>query len=691
MAQTQPAAPQLTFLDQFEKDYRTILLIPDPLPNVERVLTSPNLNKLWDTGRLTQAIRRSNPNATIPSLQAVWAIVLQNSRWVPSEVAIGLPDAAWGDFDHLMRGMLLFNMQMFARNAATPAERDQMQKDLAAEMSQVRMPAMRVWVNFRAEEDAASLFSLIADQIKNFAASSPMLKVQSTETALQMSLSFADMLPNRAQQMDALSGMGLITGPTDANAGALADALVKMRFDASIERRGSGLRVTLGQSKQGQPLTAADLGTMFAQDPRTILFTVWDIEKLIKASAGWDAMVQKWAGTSIGKAAAQSQAREFMSSLTLMARQLETAAPRGASRMWGTDNGMQFRLLQEGADPAEALAQSPLLHFIPAGAEAFSADTFASLSARFAVMMEQLELRMSQQEAQERSRKSRPGQPPPSDDNVPHMTEAYQKHFARFRQFVTGEGVSFFKPGFAMVFGSQGVVKAIEIESAADPKERFVGSNLPMIEFAMIGVPRTSEQGEQYAQQVYDTLVEGIVSVVNANRGGKPPVAKPAGSQVVPTDLGLGVKTFTFNTGWMTDLASDLKFKIEGDLRPHYFVHDGTLVFSTSPRLSKQMLDAARANQAVQLPPPPAEQQGPVIGYGKLDGKLGAAMVSDIGVWVSAMMQQLEPGAGAAKAHDFADFTAGVADYIALIDRSEWRAWQKGDRRTSSGGITFVP
>src|SRR5207237_9809962 len=116
--------------------------------------------------------------------------------------------------------------------------------------------------------------------------------------------------------------------------------------------------------------------------------------------------------------------------------------------------------------------------------------------------------------------------------DVPHMTEAYQKHFARFRQFVTREGVSFFKPGFGMVFGSQGVVKKIEIGSATDPKDRFVGANLPMIGFAMLGVPNTSEQGWQYAQQVYDALVDGIVSVVNENRGGKPPVAKPAGSQV---------------------------------------------------------------------------------------------------------------------------------------------------------------
>src|SRR5207248_3272266 len=142
-------------------------------------------------------------------------------------------------------------------------------------------------------------------------------------------------------------------------------------------------------------------------------------------------------------------------------------------RMWGTDNGMDFSLLQEGAGPVEPLAQSPVLHFIPAGAEAFSADMFAGVSARFAALVQEMELRVSQQEAQERGRKRTPGQPgaPAGAEDEPKISEAYQKHFARFRQFVTADAVRYFKPGFAMVFGSQGVVKKIEIGSASDAKD----------------------------------------------------------------------------------------------------------------------------------------------------------------------------------------------------------------------------
>src|SRR5439155_21618407 len=126
-------------------------------------------------------------------------------------------------------------------------------------------------------------------------------------------------------------------------------------------------------------MTAADLGPMYAADPRTIAFTRWDIRTLTQAARGWDAMVQKWSTTSIGRAAANSQAKEFANSLKLMARQLEAASPQGASRMWGTENGMEFRLLQQGAEAAETLAQSPALRFIPASAQAFYADPVASL------------------------------------------------------------------------------------------------------------------------------------------------------------------------------------------------------------------------------------------------------------------------------------------------------------------------
>jgi hypothetical protein len=54
-------------------------------------------------------------------------------------------------------------------------------------------------------------------------------------------------------------------------------------------------------------------------------------------------------------------------------------------------------------------------------------------------------------------------------------------------------------------------------------------------------------------------------------------------------------------------------------------------------------------------------------------------------------MKQFQPAGQADKARDVADIVGGIADYLALIDRSEWRASQKDDRRMSSGGITFVP
>src|SRR5439155_22677166 len=126
--------------------------------------------------------------------------------------------------------------------------------------------------------------------------------------------------------------------------------------------------------------------------------------------------------------------------------------------------------------------------------------------------------------------------------------------------------------------------------------------------------------------------------------GSKPLITRPAGAQVSQSDLGLGVKTFTFNTQWLSDLAKDdLKFDLEGDLQPHYFDHEGTLVYSTSPRLSKQMLDAARNKQSLQLPAATSEQQGPLIGYGKFEGKLGATIINDVGVWADAVMKQYKP------------------------------------------------
>ena len=96
-APAQPAAPATRaagFAGEFAAGYTTLMAIPDPLPRVQRLLTSPRLGQIWNNGLLAQAIRKHDPTVAIPDLQAVWMIILRNARWVPSEMAVGLAAAA---------------------------------------------------------------------------------------------------------------------------------------------------------------------------------------------------------------------------------------------------------------------------------------------------------------------------------------------------------------------------------------------------------------------------------------------------------------------------------------------------------------------------------------------------------------------------------------------------------------------
>jgi hypothetical protein len=303
---------------------------------------------------------------------------------------------------------------------------------------------------------------------------------------------------------------------------------------------------------------------------------------------------------------------------------------------------------------------------------------------------------MQEQATQERARASaamRAGnyQPP----IMQPVIDGWHKHFASLRRFIDTDSLNWFKPGLAVVYGSKGVVRKLEVRSMTDPRDQFIGRDLPMLEFALLTTPVDAQRGEQYMQQFYAKLAEGIVSAVNENRAaGQAPIEPPAGTLVAKQDLEVGVPVWTFDTAWLKQMASTVQFGVEGDLVPHYFMHDGVLVFSTSPRLSKQLLESARSGNVFKLPPP-AGTQGQLTGAGQFDGKLGAAIFDTAAVWFDALVTQLVPPPAAATTQDknlrhVGDIFRGIGEYFALIDHSSWEIWQDGSTGHTSGEMTFV-
>lgn len=679
-------APAPDYLQHFSKDYRTLAVIPDPLPNLQRVLTNPRLGQIWREGKLTTFMRKHRPQDVLPSLDAVWMMVLQNHRWVPSEIVMGMPETAWRDFDHVARLAIIATIFQ-AADQDTEGQKliPKLQDQLLAEMKDLHLPPVRIWVKFRAEEDCTSLFELISEFALGWRDNPDFpLDVQADETSLRVVMDTAKVLPTKEDRVGTLNDFDLITGDDDPKTDALTDALAKLKFEASLERHGDGLLLTFGRTPKGAALTTADLGPLHVNDDRTVFFGTWDIRSLVTSLKGLNTLWQEWADSELGETLVAFDEEDFGGDLRAMARQLDSIPPVGASRLWGDDNAIRFRMLQEHAPQTPALVTSPVAALIPADIEGVGADTVSTLAERVAGSLGQFEVKLAQQEVRQAIR---------GQTQAEEIAKAYYESFDPLRQFINHESQAMFKPGVAFLYGGTSMITRATIGPSKNPRDHITVKNLPVIGVAAIAAPATEQQGTQYIQRLYGESVKGTFDATEQFRKNKDAAAPAIDTLTKQEDLGLGVPTWTFDLAWLKTIAPDFTYEIEGDVRPHYFMHEGALVFSTSPKLSQRMLAAARARKTLNLAG--EAQNGTLVAYGHAPGSLMVRLFDDIAKWVDEVVKSdlAPPATKRARPtdDDTRDMISGMGEFFGLIEKIHWKTIQSGDQRNTDGGVTFTP
>ena len=683
MAQTAPAvAAQGSVLAEFEQEYKTIAVIPDPLPHVERVLKAPAFHRVWNTGKLLNFIRKSDPRTVIPSPQVMWFMILQNQRWVPNEIAIGMHDLAMADVDHLFRTILLSRLADAAATIKDEKALATLRQQITAELKVLRIPPMRIWVRFRDEQDAAALFGLVSGQVQGLAAAQVLpfpLNVKADEKSLCISLSVAESFPDRNVRLSMLEHLGWISGADDKNAAEMEQALAGLRVDVSLELRGEGLRLTLGQSPPGAAMAVADLGPLYkAGVPNTIMFASWDISKLITGGEGWVKILDQWQKTPVGKAMAERDEEDFAGDLRMMARQLKSLGAAGSMRAWAGEAAVDFEMQELGVPAASPLKQSPIMKLIPADASSFMADTVTTLAERISSSISEGEGRLAM-----RSLPADFGARTPQAVEASKVSAVYYESFAALRQFIHQDALNWFAPGTAFVFGGEGKIRRVDFTQPDDTTPLLTMRDLPVPEVAILGIVTDKQPQGEYVRRIYDAIEQGARAAAGDGKVQSLP-------NVVEADLGLGVKTYVLTAPWLADIKA-VRINIESDVRPHYFVHEGVLVFSTSPRLSKRMLDASRGNQSVAIPAAPLTpmQQGQLVELGRFNGQLFVSLFDQLAVWIEQSQGGVPPARPQRDA-EISDILHGMGEFVALIDRFQWQAWQQDRTRTTRGDVTFA-
>lgn len=708
-AQTKAATAPTTapiYLEQFDRGYSTLIVIPDPLPNVGRVLTHPPLQRLWNQGKLTSFIRREQKVA-LPNLHAVWFMVLQNQRWVPGEIVFGMRDSTMQSFGQLFEFMYVSELLSAALELEAQEEIPQLQRELLATLRQFEMPTLRVWVRLRDDADADALFEMVAENAPALLADSP-LTVEVDERAVRVRFDAGTYFAEPEMRLIFLESMGWISGEDDPNGAALAEALANVATSAVLERRGGGLRLTIGDSPAAEPIMPHDLGPLFSADDRTIAFMTWDIRKLVDGSAEWVRLLDAWQDTPVGEAAATADEQDLFGDMRSMARQLRQIGALGAMRAWSGEDRIVFRAQQADPPAAPALADSPVKRFIPAGAEAFAIDTVSTLSERVSGTFSDFEGRLAIQEMKSVNRPERAAQ-------IKRIIDAYYGPFDPLRQFVLHESLDWFRPGFGWVLGTGGTITRLDVRWKDEAPVTL--NNLPVPEFALLGVPMDASRGGDYFRRFYDHFVAGLIRAIADGRGDAPPagVDPKERTHVKAIDLGLGVATFGFDGAWIYELDDKevnqrLTITIEGDMRPHYFMRDGVLVFSTSPRLSKRLLAASRVaplTLPAQDDADPTDGPGTLVGFGHLSGGVFKAYFDIVGTWMTTVSSRPRPATAASRpqparagakgpatrpfdATEFVTVFEGLGEFVGLVQTVDWRSHQSADKRDTHGEVLFA-
>lgn len=691
------AADDAGFAGQFHADDHTFFVIEDPLLHLKALLTSETLRHACARGSLGEMMHDRAGQLIDPVTG--WDWIKTNQRWIPRQIAVGISDAGMEDLDHLTRLIAIAELLeggMSAKAdgvAAAKAELASLRKSALAELKQIRMPRMRIYVRFRQAEDAAALLEMVKLQIQDIDPKDlpAGVKIDRTERSVTAKFTLKDFFTTDEAISAALDSLGLVDADDEAGEKELIAAVRRLEAEATLELAGTGLLLTLGPvsagGQTGLPARVANLPAAVGKaDVATLAWSRWDARKMKEILAGWTKLHERWA-KSASYAAASRLPDHAAGNLTVdnlqdVAVTMASVSNAGALRLWADpgDSAIRLATLDEGTAPAADLSKHAVSRFVPADAEAFQIDTTTSLGDKVSDWLMQVESRMAMQSLRGEMKGGNPA--------AGVMESGYYTHFAKFRELVHQVGRDRFEPGFATVLTTQGNVARIEATLLLQTEPvRLSGRNLPVPELAIIGVPKATVDEaaiHQYLDELHASFATGIRAAARTpDEAAQPmPVMKTAAGKI---DLGLDVPTWGYDAGWMTKLTGEAKLQIavDGDLRPHFFLLDGCLVYSTSPRLSKAMI-AARNDRAKRLSIH-FDGEGVLIGSGKMTGETLARLTDHFSAWLKAMRQN-----GGGEAQEKGSVFLVVEQLSRLIDRLEWKTMQPaGERSTVTRGAIY--
>jgi len=677
--ESRPAAPstppasgpvEVAFPRHISDRCDNLLFVGDVLPHLVRLLSSEPLRDALLDGSLARALPPGGPPL---DPQLLLPYVTNSARFIPTESVIAMPSASLEDLAHLAKmGLLvgLCNGAIEAGRSQTEADLPKLHDLLLEEIEGLEVPELTIWVRFR-EPGVATQLMMQLRQVVRQLARQPAIEVTEQADVLRLKARLGGLAAPEELAL-ILFTLGVATDPEEPNLTEMAEQLAQLSFEVRLEQIDDGLRLTTGPAADGPACDTEQLGPLFKPEIEMLAFGRWNTGPLTRGlSDVWETW-QQWEDTPTGRATKASDSEDMLGDLKLILRQLERAAPEGTMNL-RVGESIEAVVHSHGLPPASTLGESRILELVPSGAEVVMLDTTSSAADHVSDQFSDFEDRLATKSLQwELSGKTTQA------EMAEKVTQFYYTEMAEFRKLIHERSHEVFKPPHAVFLGSQGHIArlAIRFEYPPGTPYRITLRDAPMIEYAVVGRPSDPARAGPFVAQVWNAFLKAFYE-------GTPPQSTER------IDLGLGVDTFGFPGDFWSRLPGKMTVAVEGDLLPHYFVEDGWFVFSTSKRLSRQILDAKRGGPAERLAIP-AQGGQELVGYGRVPASTLANYLDIFGQLLGDFLANrgrfhLEgpvfdepPPAGA---DQIGAVMRGMGELIKLVDRFEWRTFDQADYR----------
>lgn len=566
----QTGSSPIDFLSAVPKAHTEIFAINDLAAHVEWVLQNKSVRRFLESEAFGETPNGPNlrPERLLEQLEA-------SRPFYPKHVVVSGDESTYLMTANLLRTLYRLNMAITVSQAAVQVPREDLEtltEEILVDVRELKLPSLCVCVRWEDESTATLVFAMLNEQ-KSMLEQQLGLPIKSEQGAMSLSMKIGDLVD--VDQIGLVLGEWGIMDSSDS----IANSVLRIQLDIRVERIRNGLRIILG--KQFSENWKRSELTIFEPKPDWIAMGRWDLTKMKQVAREFDAVASKWKQTELGKASDEFDLADSGSDMESGFKMIGAAPDSGFVHAWRTDNSIRAKMDLYGKEDATPLAGNPILDLIPAEAGWFHVDARTSFTTALANWLSNSEGRMATNVVTAEL----------SGDEVQSkfqndLYDGYFLHFAPWRDLIRNQLPEHELVPWAIVGlpGGQLDQLSIEITSISENPVRL--TNQPVPQIAVIAKLPNAQEVPKLFESAFQAFAESSIRATGAE-------VPDSLATIAKSDLGLGLPTTEFSMEWLNE-TSIAKVQFQGDFRPHYVVRDGFLLLSSSPDLTKLILNRER-------------------------------------------------------------------------------------------------